>query len=573
MQEFGVKIRTTFDNLSLRLERAKENFKSLTAVLTGDDTTVIENNIKRINQQLKINADSAKTLGQAYTDGYNATIKAQEEFNKRNQEEVKNQEARAAAVERRNKAQAEAARAEKKRIEEERRAIEQLNKDRQELLNTLRQEAAARVEIAKDLQAQLVDIRIEAIKDETQRLEEAEKVRFEREKEAREASFKALQDQAAAQEAEALRLFGENSEELKALEVQNDKDLLELSKTNDEIAEAQEQAHQDKLLSIQKGSAQVERDTQRQIDEQALQDVLEFQAKQLEAEKEAEAARLAVKKEAVNAAISIFNTGFDLIEKLSSIGAKAEEERFNQAIESRQKNLEALNEDLQGATGLQKQFLEQQVKNEKEALEQEEKNREAAERKRVKSAQALALVQVAINGAIAITRAFSDLGPIAGAVAAVGVGAAIIAQIAEISSQKFEKGGELKGKSHAQGGIPFTINGQAGFEAEGGEGLINKKSMQNPYLRAIASFANEAGGGVAFSNTKSLNKFQNGGLIGPSSPAPSVPSSADAFLRAIDTKTDAINSRIDRVQVALDVNNLQDFEGNEAKLQALTTLD
>ena len=40
--------------------------------------------------------------------------------------------------------------------------------------------------------------------------------------------------------------------------------------------------------------------------------------------------------------------------------------------------------------------------------------------------------------------------------------------------------------------------------------------MGNPYLRAIASFANEAGGGVAFSNTKSLNKFQNGGIIGTS---------------------------------------------------------
>ena len=191
-------------------------------------------------------------------------------------------------VKRREAARKEAARAEKKRIEDERRALSSLNKDRQELLNTLRQEAAARVEIAKDLQAQLVDIRIEAIKDETKRLEEAEKVRFEREKAAREASFKALQDQAAAQEAEALRLFGKSSKELKALEEKNDKDLLELSKINDKIGEAQEQAHQDKLLAIRKSAADEARTTQAEIDEQALQDVLEFQRKEADIRKKAE---------------------------------------------------------------------------------------------------------------------------------------------------------------------------------------------------------------------------------------------------------------------------------------------
>jgi hypothetical protein len=55
----------------------------------------------------------------------------------------------------------------------------------------------------------------------------------------------------------------------------------------------------------------------------------------------------------------------------------------------------------------------------------------------------------------------------------------------------------LKGKSHAQGGIPI--------EAEGGEAIINKRStaMYMPLLSAI----NQAGGGVAFS------KFQDGGYV------------------------------------------------------------
>ena len=50
----------------------------------------------------------------------------------------------------------------------------------------------------------------------------------------------------------------------------------------------------------------------------------------------------------------------------------------------------------------------------------------------------------------------------------------------------------LKGSSHAQGGMVI--------EAEGGEAIINKRStkMFAPILSAI----NEAGGGVAFTNTR-----------------------------------------------------------------------
>ena len=389
------------------------------------------------------------------------------------------------------------------------------------------------------------------------------------EKQAREASFKALQDQAAAQEAETLRLFGENSDELKALEAQNDKDLLDLSKTNDEIAEAQEQTHKDKLFAIQKESADVAAAAQAEIDAKALEDQKAANEKKEQEDEESEQKRLETKKANVNAAIDIFNTGFDLIEKLSAIGAKAEQDRFNQAIDARRKNLESLNEDLQGATGLQKQFLEQQVKQEKEALEEEEKARERAEKKRAQSAKILALFQAGINGAVAITRAFSDLGPIAGAVAAVGVGAAIIAQVADINSQKFAKGGVIDGASHSDGGVK-VFGGRV--ELEGEEGIINKDSMRNPLLRSIASFVNEAGGGNKFSNTRRLGSFAPGGVIGAPSVAPNVASTSDRILAALDAKTDAINNRIDNINVALDVNNFQDFEDNEAKQVALTTL-
>lgn len=93
-------------------------------------------------------------------------------------------------------------------------------------------------------------------------------------------------------------------------------------------------------------------------------------------------------------------------------------------------------------------------------------------------------------------------GPIAGPLIA---GAAIangLSQVAKINAIQFADGGILKGASHANGGIPFTVAGRGGFEAEGGEAIINKRStsMFTPLLSAI----NEAGGGKRL--------FQDGGL-------------------------------------------------------------
>lgn len=41
---------------------------------------------------------------------------------------------------------------------------------------------------------------------------------------------------------------------------------------------------------------------------------------------------------------------------------------------------------------------------------------------------------------------------------------------------KYEEGGMVNGPSHAQGGVPFTVQGQSGYEMEGGEFIVNKKA-------------------------------------------------------------------------------------------------
>lgn len=91
----------------------------------------------------------------------------------------------------------------------------------------------------------------------------------------------------------------------------------------------------------------------------------------------------------------------------------------------------------------------------------------------------------------------------AGATIATGIG-----NVKKILStkEKLAKGGLLKGRSHAQGGIPMTVDGVGGYEAEGGEAVINKRStaMYRPLLSAI----NVAGGG---------KMFADGGLMGATS--------------------------------------------------------
>ena len=67
-----------------------------------------------------------------------------------------------------------------------------------------------------------------------------------------------------------------------------------------------------------------------------------------------------------------------------------------------------------------------------------------------------------------------------------------------ILATKYANGGLINGNSHDQGGV--MIN------AEGGEGMINKRSMKVPAFRQLASAINVAGGGVSFAPNKSQNE-------------------------------------------------------------------
>ncbi|WP_312557906.1 phage tail tape measure protein [Empedobacter brevis] len=127
-----------------------------------------------------------------------------------------------------------------------------------------------------------------------------------------------------------------------------------------------------------------------------------------------------------------------------------------------------------------------------------------------KAGKAAAVAQATINTYQGITEVWSaksvlpePFGTIQKLASTATVLASGLGAVKNIKKTKLAKGGLLEGPSHAQGGIPFTVAGTPGFEAEGGEFVVNKKStaMHLPILKAING------------NKSSTRFFQNGGII------------------------------------------------------------
>lgn len=67
------------------------------------------------------------------------------------------------------------------------------------------------------------------------------------------------------------------------------------------------------------------------------------------------------------------------------------------------------------------------------------------------------------------------------ALSVAAIAAGTTARVAAINQRKFfpkkfADGGMVSGPSHEEGGVPFTVQGQGGYEMEGGEYIINKRS-------------------------------------------------------------------------------------------------
>lgn len=196
----------------------------------------------------------------------------------------------------------------------------------------------------------------------------------------------------------------------------------------------------------------------------------------------------------------------------------------------------------------------------------EELNKEAFEKnKRWNIAQAL------MNGALALTKLFTEatvLNPATWIAAGITT-STTAAQIAAIASQKYARGGELHGASHAQGGIKGNVQGH-NIELEGDEVVINKRSSRK--YRSLLSYINSDNGwGVDFAGVRGRGgyrpqlRYARGGVLGSYDFSPAAVPHSNTVQQSIARQAErteeliaATNRRIDRLQVQV---NISDIEG------------
>lgn len=236
---------------------------------------------------------------------------------------------------------------------------------------------------------------------------------------------------------------------------------------------------------------------------------------------------------------------------------------------------------------IEKQFAAKKRKAEIEAGEQLKKTRKSE----AKIALATELANIAASAATA--GVFAPV--LYGVLAALALGRYAL-RVSEINREKFakggaptEKGGQAKGRSHAQGGIPFN------YEAEDKElFIVNKKSALDNKVRTItgtnkqiASMINEIGGGVSFAKGAKQTMFAAGGIIGDVLQPPILTASSfntinnsggltkedlEEFMEAIIDRTDATDRRIDRLQVEQVTNTVTNAQKKQVKQSSIGTL-
>jgi hypothetical protein len=218
--------------------------------------------------------------------------------------------------------------------------------------------------------------------------------------------------------------------------------------------------------------------------------------------------------------------------------------------------LSAASQNLQTNTDLRIAAVDKQVESgvlsEEEAEKQKVKIRKDAFEKKKKLDLANASVSYFTGLIQAVTSAMGLPFPgnvIAGVITAAGLTATYAANVKQIKAQKFEQGGLIQGASHAQGGVPFSVAGRGGFEAEGGEFIHKTKAVDHyglPFMNAL--------------NNMQLPKvFAEGGYVAPMTSS-SISQQVSAGVSELVSESQ--NRSIQVLNVESDFSNLQNKVNN-----------
>ena len=233
--------------------------------------------------------------------------------------------------------------------------------------------------------------------------------------------------------------------------------------------------------------------------------------------------------------------GLELLDTvLSAISARAEK-NIEEQLQRSSERQDELNEELQTATGLRRQFIQQQIDAEIKNEEMLAKKQEEIQRKAAKREKAIAVTQSIIQGFLAISKAVASAPPPANIPAIITASIQSAIQTAGILAQPLAEGGAVTpvglpdsgGKVVGVQNIPQTTKGDNVLvAARVGETFLNAK--QTKLLRPVLSAARIPG-------------FANGGLLG----APNLGGLDNGLMRAFNDRTNAISGQVMESKVYL----------------------
>lgn len=215
--------------------------------------------------------------------------------------------------------------------------------------------------------------------------------------------------------------------------------------------------------------------------------------------------------------------------KIDSLTRAAEAKRVEDRISQAENLISQLNTLTSAASEAELTTIENKMNAELELVgDNEEKRKEIQEKYAKEEAEARKkyakinflsqIASIGIDTAKGIMSIWSTAGeaglgaPAYGAAMTALITATGIAQTAQAKaamdkalSGKAARGAFVKGRSHAEGGELY--------ELEGGEAVLNKQAMSVPAFRALASAMNQSTGGVAFDNISASSPMSNKSLI------------------------------------------------------------
>lgn len=254
--------------------------------------------------------------------------------------------------------------------------------------------------------------------------------------------------------------------------------------------------------------------------------------------------------------------------------AERAEETFNRRIQQQEEELEVTREKLQTATGLRKQELKKQLRDQEQALDTQNRNREQAAREFAKKEKAVSIIQSIVNTAVGVTKALASLPFPANLAAAITTGIQGGIQTALIAAQPLARGGIAMPVALADGRItavpniaPLRNGDNILATVRRGEVILNQQQQ-------------DALGGAATFATIGVPGFQEGGFTGAPITAPRVDIPGVGLSRqleqaivSLDRKTDAINGRMDRLRAFVVSDDVADDLATRDSLRVDATLE